>query len=105
MPRSARLDTPDVLHHIMIRGIERRRIFIDNEDREDFLTRLGKLLPDTKTSCYAWAFFILNHAHFLFRIGKVLPLESNGAPIKEPRPSIDCGRGSFTTIAKKEGVS
>ena len=27
MPRSARLDTPSVLHHFMIRGIERRKIF------------------------------------------------------------------------------
>jgi len=28
MPRQARLDAPGVLHHIMIRGIERRKIFI-----------------------------------------------------------------------------
>ena len=28
MPRQARLDTPGVVHHIMIRGIERRKIFI-----------------------------------------------------------------------------
>jgi len=27
MPRTARLDTPGLLHHIMIRGIERRKIF------------------------------------------------------------------------------
>lgn len=70
MPRSARLDAPGVLHHIMIRGIERRNIFRDNKDREDFLVRLGKLLPETQTSCYAWA-FIPNHAHFLFRTGIV----------------------------------
>jgi hypothetical protein len=47
MPRLARLDAPGVLHHIMIRGIERRKIFRDNKDREDFLDRLGKLLPET----------------------------------------------------------
>ena len=70
MPRSARLDAPGALHHIMIRGIERRQIFRDNSDREDFLSRLEKLLPATQTSCYAWA-FIPNHAHFLFRTGKV----------------------------------
>jgi hypothetical protein len=34
MPRVARLDTPGLLHHVMIRGIERRRIFNDNENRE-----------------------------------------------------------------------
>ncbi len=27
MPRIARLDTPGLLHHVMIRGIERRKIF------------------------------------------------------------------------------
>ncbi|MBN1364166.1 MAG: transposase [Syntrophaceae bacterium] len=70
MPRSARLDAPGVLHHIIIRGIERRKIFKDNNDREDFLARLEKLLPATKTSCFAWA-LIPNHAHFLFRTGSV----------------------------------
>jgi len=52
MPQTARLDAPGVLHHIIIRGMERRKIFIDNKDREDFLSRLEKLLPETKTSCY-----------------------------------------------------
>ena len=69
MPRLARLDAPGVLHHIIIRGIERRNIFRDNQDREDFLERLGKLLPETQTACHAWA-FLPNHAHFLFRTGQ-----------------------------------
>ncbi len=70
MPRLARLDAPDVLHHIMIRGIEGRKIFLDNKDREDFLDRLSNLLPETETLCYAWA-FLPNHAHFLFRTGPI----------------------------------
>jgi len=47
MPRQARLDAPGVLHHIMIRGIARRKIFLDIGDREDFLDRLSILLPET----------------------------------------------------------
>ncbi len=70
MPRLARLDAPGVLHHIMIRGIERRNIFRINKDREDLLDRLSNLLPETKTLCYAWA-FLPNHAHFLFRTGPI----------------------------------
>ena len=70
MPRLARLDAPGVLHHIIIRGIERRKIFRDNRDRENFLERLGKLLQQTKTGCYAWA-FLQNHAHFFLRTGEV----------------------------------
>jgi putative transposase len=69
MPRLARLDTPGVLHHIIIRGIERRKIFKNNKDRDDFLYRLSIILPETNTSCYAWA-FLDNHAHFLFRSGE-----------------------------------
>ena len=58
MPRTARLDAPGVRHHVMIRGIERRNIFRDNNDREDFIERLEILCPATQISCYAWAFFV-----------------------------------------------
>jgi len=70
MPRLARLDAPGVLHHLMIRGIERRKIFWNDEDRADFLDRLATLLPETETCCYAWA-LLQNHAHLLLRSGKV----------------------------------
>ena len=68
MPRSARLDAPGVLHHLIIRGIERRNIFEDDKERNNLLKRLGGLLPATKTSCHAWT-MLSNHAHFLFRTG------------------------------------
>ncbi|MBU4001408.1 MAG: transposase, partial [Proteobacteria bacterium] len=68
MPRLSRLDTPGLLHHVMIRGIERRKIFRDDEDRENFLERLSILLPETKTLCYAWT-LMPNHARFLIRSG------------------------------------
>jgi len=70
MPRLARLDAPGVLHHVMIRGIERREICRDNKDREDFIERLSRLLPETETACYGWC-IMTNHAHFLFRSGGV----------------------------------
>lgn len=69
MPRLARLDAPGVFHHIIIRSSERQNIFRDNHDRDNLLERLGKLLLETKTACYAWA--LLHHAHFLFRPGEV----------------------------------
>ncbi len=68
MPRLARLDAPGVLHHVIIRGIERRNIFKDNEDRDNLLDLVADLFPATKTSCYAWA-ILSNHAHFLIRTG------------------------------------
>ena len=68
MPRIARLDTPGLLHHVMIRGIERRKIFNDDKDRENFIERLSILLPETKTQCYAWS-FLSKYVHFLLRSG------------------------------------
>jgi REP element-mobilizing transposase RayT len=70
MPRQARIDAPGALHHIVVRGIERRAIFEDNRDRTDFLGRLSGLLQETRTPCYAWA-LMSNHVHLLLRTGTV----------------------------------
>ena len=68
MPRQARIDAPGALHHIIVRGIERRKIFNDDQDRHNFLSRLGDILEHTQTFCYAWA-LIPNHFHLLLRTG------------------------------------
>ena len=69
MPRKARIDGPGALHHIIVRGIERRRIFSDDLDRDNFIERLGDILTETQTFCFAWA-LIPNHAHLLLRTGQ-----------------------------------
>ena len=69
MPRKARIDAPGALHHIIVRGIERRRIFSDDLDRDNFIERLGDILTETQTFCFAWA-LIPNHAHLLLRTGQ-----------------------------------
>ena len=55
MPRKARLDTPGALHHVMIRGLERRKIFWDDEDRGDFLERVAQLVKKSGDRIVAWA--------------------------------------------------
>jgi putative transposase len=70
MPRQARLDSPGTLHHVMIRGIEKKRIVLDEQDRKDFVRRLGLLAVETKTAVYAWA-LMSNHAHLLVCSGAV----------------------------------
>jgi len=42
MPRKSRIDTPGALHHIIARGIERRKILTDDHDRDDFSNGLGR---------------------------------------------------------------
>ena len=68
MPRVARLDAAGVLHHVIFRGIERRKIFRSAADKDWFVQRLGHLLTASRTSSYAWA-LMDNHVHLLLRTG------------------------------------
>ncbi|MEE4600763.1 MAG: transposase [Desulfobacteraceae bacterium] len=62
----ARIDAPGALHHIILRGIERRRIFSCDQERDNFINRLADIVTETKTSCFGWA-LIPNHAHILLQ--------------------------------------
>jgi len=70
MPRQSRIDTDTTgaLHHIISRGIERRKIFEDDQDHHDFLKNLGLILEQTETACFAWS-LMSNHFHLLLRTG------------------------------------
>ena len=68
MPRQARLDSPGTLHHVMIRGIEGGRIFYDDEDRGNFLARVGQVVERTGTRILAWV-LMDNHVHLLLFSG------------------------------------
>ena len=68
MPRGPRLDTPGTLHHVMIRGIEQGSIVRDDNDKNEFLKRMGMLAKETATAIYAFA-LMNNHAHILLKSG------------------------------------
>ena len=68
MPRKARIDATGAVHHIMVRGIEGRKVFRADADRKNFLDRLSALAPDSQTRCFAWA-FLPNHVHLLLQTG------------------------------------
>jgi len=61
---------PGTLHHVMVRGIERRRIVNDVADRKNFVERLGELSAATKTTIFAWA-LMTNHSHILLRSSEI----------------------------------
>jgi len=75
MPRLARLDAPGALHHVMGRGIEGKKIFFNNKDRNDFLGRLAELVEDDSMDIYAWT-LLPNHFHLLCKTKK-RPLSSS----------------------------
>ena len=53
MPRKARIDAPGALNHIIVRGIARGNIFHDDTDRNFFTERLGTIISETQTKCFA----------------------------------------------------
>ena len=68
MPRQARLDSPGTLHHVIIRGIEKRNIVDDKYDRKNIIARMGELSLETETAIYAWS-LMTNHMHILLKSG------------------------------------
>jgi putative transposase len=69
MPRQARLDVPGALHHIIVRGLDKSKIFKDDQDKAKFLERLGQNVLEADCSIYAWV-LLDNHVHLLFRSGR-----------------------------------
>ena len=70
MPRKSRIDDTGAMHHIKARCIERRVLFHNDGDRDDFLRRLAAILKETGTPCCAWT-LIPNHVHLLLKTGRV----------------------------------
>ena len=68
MPRKARIDAPGALHHVIARGIARKKIYDDDDDRDFFVERLGMIIQESQTQCLAWA-LIPNHFHLLLKTG------------------------------------
>lgn len=56
--------------HVAVRGNGRRAIFLDESDREAFLLRLQRVLPEAGVCCFAWA-LLSNHAHLVLRSSRV----------------------------------
>jgi REP element-mobilizing transposase RayT len=70
MARQPRDDAPGVAHHVMVRGIERRAIFVDDADREDLLRRLAKLAVELGFLILGWA-LLWNHFHLVVQSANV----------------------------------
>ena len=52
----------------MVRGIEKRLIFVDDADRFRFLERLGTVVRETRVRCLAFA-IMPNHVHLVLKTG------------------------------------
>jgi len=68
MSRKMRLDWEDALHHIMVRGIDGKGIFLEESEKFDLIARFEELVPEMDVNIYAWA-IMPNHFHLLVRTG------------------------------------
>jgi REP element-mobilizing transposase RayT len=57
------------MHHVISRGIEKRKIFYSNADRNDFIERLARIAQDGGLDIYAWT-LMPNHFHLLCKTKK-----------------------------------
>lgn len=70
MPRGPRLDYPGFLHHIIVRGFDKQKIFINEIDYTDFLSRIETVLDNSGACIYAWV-LMPDHLHLLLKTGKL----------------------------------
>jgi REP element-mobilizing transposase RayT len=62
MPRPPRFDAPGAFHHVTARGVERREIFLDDDDRAAYVDRFERLACDLGFRCDALT-LLGNHVH------------------------------------------
>lgn len=64
MARALRIDTEDAWHHVMNRGVDRRRIFFSARDGASFLRLLARAHADTGVRVLAYC-LMPNHYHLV----------------------------------------
>ena len=68
MARSARIKSESGIYHIMLRGIDRRQLFFDDEDYQFFLSILQRYKAMCGFELYAYC-LMGNHIHLLLKEG------------------------------------
>lgn len=66
MPRCARRQSASNTYHVMVRGNERKNIFLDDEDRNRFVDTLQNMKGEDNYDIYAYC-LMGNHVHLLMR--------------------------------------
>ena len=64
MARKLRIQYEGAIYHVTLRGVDRRRIFMDDDDRRRFLTRLEEAVGEHGVRLYLFC-LMENHVHLL----------------------------------------
>ena len=62
MPRASRVLSETQVYHIMIRGVNKQEIFLDNDDKAVFISLLKKVKEKFDFNIYAYV-LMNNHIH------------------------------------------
>ena len=69
MPRKARIKSSSGIYHIMLRGINKQMIFLDNEDYKKFLCIIKECKAVCEFELFAYC-LMGNHIHLLIKEGR-----------------------------------
>lgn len=69
MPRKSREKSQTGIYHVMLRGIDKSQIFIDDKDNQKFIEGLVKAKKAGKFKIYAYC-LMKNHVHLLIEEGE-----------------------------------
>ena len=69
MPRPPRLEVRGALYHVTARGNERRALFRDDTDREDYLARIARYRAKFRFRLLSYC-LMTNHVHLAIRAGE-----------------------------------
>lgn len=69
MARQSRIEFPGAVFHVISRGIERRELFRDDDDRRRYLAFLQRAIARSAASLYAYC-LMGNHVHLAIEPGK-----------------------------------
>ncbi len=70
MARKPRIEFPHAFYHVIVRGNQRRKVFWQKEDYEDYLSRLKLYRDKFDFAIYAYC-LMPNHVHLLIETGDV----------------------------------
>ncbi len=70
MARAPRIEYPGALYHVITRGNQRQKTFIDDKDREKYLDLLKSLKKAYGFRLYAYV-LMANHVHLLVETGRI----------------------------------
>ncbi len=105
MPRQARLDAPGVLHHVVLRGIEKRWIVDDGKARRRFFSRLGNAASSKGMTIYAVAKSLMRAQRALSCPSRTSPMSQIIQAVLESRWSLSrtCCRAGVTALGLLSG--